>query len=679
MRTSARLATSRRALVAALVLAVCGLAASVNAPPAAAAPPAWTPPSLPGGSVDPFDAFTKPAGQGYSSADLSRILRDRVWYSGQVAPNSALTTTQQLYYRKSRLYRLKTLLRLAPKVTALTNGLKFVCGPVSPLVCAAGAVAVGGYIAYEVTSDPDARFPGEPSLQSVVAFRRDQIGGTAVIVPAASTGAVEGTDWIASTDVPETTTATSGTFGWVRRTNLTTSVVPGGAGWVFEYTAFPATGFKQYGLSSTCANGGDQSGCYPKLPASDSYSGSNTVVRRPPGVVADATCSADTTACWGTNAGSSSGYKRTPYDVPALLQQAANLTLDGLDGALVPLPVTIDADAYASGHLLPTSSTTCTGSSSMPTCRVAYTPETVMERSAATELETSPSDADTVATAPAYTVPATAGNDADRQAVADDETPCFRAMFNELVDPVNYSYAGCSDPKIDADLPTSPAATPLVPATYVLPAPLPNETATAYRTRLQALGHLGTITLTEGLLTEGYGPLSPTRITVTQTSPASTRVFDPLTIPAGTVVKTDATIQIRHNPATASEVPTEGGGVPDAPALDFSPITEIDWGCKFPVGFVCYAIDVSEWFNVTPDAPVFALGDVCVTPPAGGELCAGPYTVDLNVMDDYMSLLRSLMSVALWIGTVYLLATRLLGFRAGGDPGEAVDEGLEWR
>jgi hypothetical protein len=43
-----------------------------------------------------------------------------------------------------------------------------------------------------------------------------------------------------------------------------------------------------------------------------------------------------------------------------------------------------------------------------------------------------------------------------------------------------------------------------------------------------------------------------------------------------------------------------------------------------------------------------------------------------------MAIIRSLISVALWVGAVYFLASRLLGFTAGGDPAAAADEALDY-
>jgi len=226
------------------------------------------------------------------------------------------------------------------------------------------------------------------------------------------------------------------------------------------------------------------------------------------------------------------------------------------------------------------------------------------------------------------------------------------------------------------------------PLPLELPAPLPTETYTAYTTRLAALGYLGTVTLHELSEAAGeplLGPDAPVAVRIPALSPLAART---VRLPGGWPssdprVWPDTDVELWHNPATYAPVPAEdvppaegGGGGGDPGELDFSPITDIDFGCKFPYGIFCYAIGFTELFDVTPDAPRFEftlgfMGSAGV--PAVGEAA---YNVDLNVMDDYMALWRTILSVCLWVGAVYFVATRFLGFNAGGDPGEAIEDVL---
>jgi len=136
----------------------------------------------------------------------------------------------------------------------------------------------------------------------------------------------------------------------------------------------------------------------------------------------------------------------------------------------------------------------------------------------------------------------------------------------------------------------------------------------------------------------------------------------------------DEALTITENPA----IDAGGDPVPPypyGPSLDFTPVTGLDPGGKFPFGFYCDAQTVTGWFDVTPQAPDF---DLTVANPdfLGGGYLAQHYDVNLDVMDSYMAIWRSILSVVFWIGGVYYVATRLLGFNAGGDVGAAVDDVL---
>ena len=71
----------------------------------------------------------------------------------------------------------------------------------------------------------------------------------------------------------------------------------------------------------------------------------------------------------------------------------------------------------------------------------------------------------------------------------------------------------------------------------------------------------------------------------------------------------------------------------------------------------------------SPTAPVFDF----TNPSWGGH----HYTVNLNVMDSYVSTIRTLLAFAVWIGGLWWFGSRWFGFTGGGDPGAAVDEAYD--
>jgi hypothetical protein len=230
-------------------------------------------------------------------------------------------------------------------------------------------------------------------------------------------------------------------------------------------------------------------------------------------------------------------------------------------------------------------------------------------------------------------------------------------------------------------------------APFILPQPLPDETYTAYALRLRERGWLGTLTVTADTANEAAAvagsdyeaaPLqAPSSVTVGGTTVV---VFDPAGSPLHGdrpspewpdnpphIASATTPIALKDKPLTSVLPPPSGGG--GGGGLDFSPITDLDPGCKFPYGLFCYAQDVTGWFDVSPDAPEFNFtingGEIGGHAISGG----GGYDVDLGDtgLDDYMAIWRMLLSIALWVGAVWMLASRLLGLNLG-DPGEAVDD-----
>lgn len=235
-----------------------------------------------------------------------------------------------------------------------------------------------------------------------------------------------------------------------------------------------------------------------------------------------------------------------------------------------------------------------------------------------------------------------------------------------------------------------------------LPQPRRAETGAQYRARLRSLGFLGTIILYENDAGQAasqpqFGPSAVTGVNVgTPTLPGIAYPMEdpwPDPVPQIEVPGDEIEIEILHQPATAPEpAPGEpgsaadpppgtapppgspggvGGGIGpgdcECPPPDFTPITSLDYGEKFPFGIVVLVVDTLDGFTATADAPVFSFDFDWIG-------IAPDYVVDLEVMDDYMSLIRSILSWVIWIGGVWWFGSRLLGFQGTGDVGAAIDD-----
>jgi hypothetical protein len=221
---------------------------------------------------------------------------------------------------------------------------------------------------------------------------------------------------------------------------------------------------------------------------------------------------------------------------------------------------------------------------------------------------------------------------------------------------------------------------------FTIPRPDQGEDWQSYIKRLRDKGYLGTITL-DNVVTgswsttaDGRGIPDGSVVGVKVSTNPEVYEYDPTTgslntplwpanpdqIPTSTTAVTVTTTPTGTFDPTA---PTPGGGI------NFTPLTGISFGCKFPFGIFCYASDVTGWFNVTPVTPEFDFSIPGFTVSGTTLTAANDYNVSLSPVDTYMATLRSIFSVVLWVGASWFLASRLLGIQLG-DPGAAIDEGL---
>jgi len=247
-----------------------------------------------------------------------------------------------------------------------------------------------------------------------------------------------------------------------------------------------------------------------------------------------------------------------------------------------------------------------------------------------------------------------------------EDNTCLQSIYNRLLD-ASYPLPNCES-----------GASQLLE----LPIPTSNQTCDEYVTMLATIGYVGAAScITLANIDPRVGPESPSRVRVLNPGSDPLVVDIPTLVPGDEVViDPEAGLDFYINPTTAPPVPSTPGGNGGSSGtltpehLDFAPLQNLDPGCKFPYGFICYATEVTGWFDVAPDAPVFTFNlnnfDAGV-----GEYDLGTYgPVDLNVMDEYMAIWRTIASIVMWIGAVYWLAVNLLGFRAGGNPGDAIDD-----
>jgi hypothetical protein len=219
------------------------------------------------------------------------------------------------------------------------------------------------------------------------------------------------------------------------------------------------------------------------------------------------------------------------------------------------------------------------------------------------------------------------------------------------------------------------------------PTPLPielpqrlsgNEVATDYATRLATSGYTGTVT---------YVVLDPSAIDPNAGPDAVTFPISDITtgetLQPGDRIEPGDNITIYKNPDTVPPVISDGGFTCSCPPIDFSPLQSIGLGSKFPFGIFTYAAGIIGDFNVSPQAPDFNL--TAQATGVNGHNLSAPYDVNLgdtgtnrigNSLNTYMGYWRDLLSFCMWVGAIFFVGRKLLGYEGGGDPGEAVDEVL---
>ena len=609
---------------------------------AAVSPP---PPKLPTNAVDPWDAFVN---RKYSSQELNQLI-DRFYY--EAGPPSTVTEADQAAYYVSRLGRFQRLMRLAPALEDVAPFVRF--------AGTAGLVLTAGYYGYQIYK----HFAGHTDKTQYVLYNRGTLGGQQVIVPGVGT---QGIDWRADPSY----------FGWKWQPDCNGPSMTGTAGcWAFKYVLQVWSG---------TSSGGYAWSDYP-APEYTNYGTTSF----PAAVPSYDWCSVSTTNEGNCLSGASSlgmngGGKPNVVQGSSIIA-AAWYTYGAIDGRLTPLKVVGDLNANSVGHML-TSSYQCNrGGVIGVSCGIAYVDAISWDRNTQ-RTETLPAGADLGGTS-TYNVSSDAGTTAaDSAAIAADETPCGRAIFNNIVDPENYPYSGCTDAGSDSNggqaSPITPQPSPQ-PAPqpgvtqFVIPEPQPGETAAQYAQRLRAAGLLGRIAIEPAgaafpAAVHGTGPMPGEPLTLeTHASPAAVSVITPVYNVDGTrapwplnppVLQSDGTVTITEQPLDAPIPPggSPGAGgtsgscdTPSVPPLDLTPLQGVDVSGKFPFGIFGWAKDgVAGWVG-NVDAPTMTIPLLGYT--------SEHATVDFAVLDPVMPTFRAAIMILATFCAFYWLATAFLG------------------
>jgi hypothetical protein len=286
---------------------------------------------------------------------------------------------------------------------------------------------------------------------------------------------------------------------------------------------------------------------------------------------------------------------------------------------------------------------------------------------------------------PSYTAASFAGADVTRPA----ETVVAQPVAAGVAKPLGFTWPAFT---------TNPAAEDMP---FAIPRPRPNETYDDWAARMTEDGYLGSITtveLGEATADTSVGPRGVSRITTKLNASATSSTlavpaWPPPTSPVR--IRTAEPVVAAINPPTMPPVDSDGDGEPDGdwaagpPAdgecpcpihsLDFSPLTSIDYGDKFPFGVFPWLLDQLAYLDPEPEGP-----HIHVTIPS---LQAGPFQTGAmnygwdfrdpegHVFDEYIATVRTALTWLLWLGGLFYLAGRLLNLRGAPDTRIDGDDG----
>ncbi len=195
--------------------------------------------------------------------------------------------------------------------------------------------------------------------------------------------------------------------------------------------------------------------------------------------------------------------------------------------------------------------------------------------------------------------------------------------------------------------------------------PQPNEVYTAYITRLQNAGLVGTYTTTlEPAVLNGYGPSAVTR--VQYVTNGTTTTLDPLQWPTSSPSLAPGTaLTVRYNPTTATPVATstgtasgnETGPAGSVPAIDWSPLN-VGLGEKFPFGSFTWIKTLFNSFTQSSTLPCWTISRPPGLPAGDG------YTVCVPA-NNYRGYSDPIMKLLVIVASIWFAGTWIVGWSRG--------------
>jgi hypothetical protein len=327
-------------------------------------------------------------------------------------------------------------------------------------------------------------------------------------------------------------------------------------------------------------------------------------------------------------------------------------------------------------------------------CSAVYIPHSVaaaaLEHQAAQPF-TNQTATSTQTLSPALTTTPNTTNLARMRAVIGAQTTGSPAWFNCTLDSAEYT---C--PTGPGDAGGTKTGTGTVGSTFLLPQPSLSETYDHYIQRLRDAGYVGAVTVTDdsmpfpdgtpgaysepGTITEvgsdqtGTGTITYATVFNRTTGQLGWPTSAPSVTPGVTSTIDIKKVPASWNPSVHSPPPsgpigpgTTNGGC-TCPPLNFSPLTGLSYGTKFPFGiFTWLATAFGTITGGGTTAPGFDVGK-----PAA--LGGGTYHVDLSNADweaTYRPVVFGVLEFGITLGAVWFVGWRILGI--GGGPGDDDD------